>query len=194
MTRQKIIQAANVSAGCSLLGLASLAIFLDRWGQRNRIENADAIVVLGAHVRADGSASGALRERVMRAVALYERGAAPHLIMTGAVGTYPPAESQVAKELAVACGVPPEAISTESESHSTWKNAIYAARICREHGWQRVILVSEPYHLRRARGNFQRQNLQVFVAPSPNYRWPRRLRMTWREAILFVRDYLLRKI
>ena len=194
MKRNKIIKLSVAGGSIFLLGFAALMLFLDRWGQSDRAENADVIIVLGAHVTEQGKASNALRQRTLQAVKLYKRGLAAKIITTGGIGTFSPAEARVAADLAIARGVPENDVLLEDKSRSTWENATNAAQICRAHGWQRVIIVSEPYHLFRARANFRRQKLETFVSPSPNYILARRLQMTAREAILVLRDAVLFKL
>ncbi len=192
--RKKVFKIALTGGGALLLSFGALLLFLDRWGQNDHAAKSDAIIVLGAHVTEQGKASGALRERTLHAVKLYKRGLAAAIITTGGIGTNPPAEARVSADLAIAAGVPARAVFLEDESHSTWENAVNAARICRFHGWRRVIIVSEPYHLFRARANFRKQGLQTVVSPSPNYVFSRRLTMTSREVVLVLRDFLLRKL
>ena len=55
----------------------------------------DVIVVLGAAVWPGGQPSPALQCRVLHAVDLLQRGYALHLLVTGGVGQYPPAEAEV---------------------------------------------------------------------------------------------------
>lgn len=181
----------------SLLGLAALvftalAIAIDRYGRIDRARPAQAIIVLGCRVEPDGTAGDSLRARTLHAVSLYERGYAPALIFTGGVGKYPPAESIVAAELAEERSVPAAAIFREERSTNTSENARYAAEICRTEGWTRVIVVSDPYHLFRARRNFERVGLTVYTSPAVNCRRHRnplyRAWWTAREAVAVTRD------
>ena len=47
------------------------------------LEDVDCIIVLGCQVKDDGSLSHMLRDRLMRALEVYEVGAAPKLLMSG---------------------------------------------------------------------------------------------------------------
>ena len=51
--------------------------------ETDTFENADCIMVLGCQVKADGSLSHMLEDRLKRGVALYKAGAAPKLLMSG---------------------------------------------------------------------------------------------------------------
>lgn len=178
-----------------LLGFCSLVGFLDGYGQRDRTRPADAIVVLGARVGTDGIAGEVLRGRTLHAVNLYKRGMAPKIIFTGGVGAHPIPEARAAATLARERGVPARDIILESRSTSTWENARYTASICRERGWSRVVVVSDPYHLWRAKRDFTQARLVPFVSPATQWqqRYPtRRFWAAGREAVLVLRDLLTR--
>ncbi|MDQ3814751.1 MAG: YdcF family protein, partial [Armatimonadota bacterium] len=166
----------------SLLGFGGLIAFLDAYGQHERAQPAEAIVILGAQVNTYGVPGQSLRARTLHAVELYERGLAPKIICTGGIGTFPPSEAKAAATLAMRHGVPAQALLLEEESTSTWENVQNAAHICRAHGWQRVIVVSDPFHLWRARRNFAMLGLTTYPSPSANREaWPRLVNTT-REA------------
>ncbi|HZT43746.1 MAG TPA: YdcF family protein [Chthonomonadaceae bacterium] len=193
MKRRKrvvIILSAVVLLPC--LCFAGLAIYIQIYGQVDRAQPAQAIVVLGAKVQRSGQPGASLRARTLRAVALYRRGLAPKIICTGGIGSFPPAESQASATLAEAQGVPVEDLLLESKSRSTMENARYAADICRAHGWTRVIVVSDPYHLFRARRDFERFGVIAYPSPALEGQSDRNLRyrMTLREAWLVMEEAL----
>jgi uncharacterized SAM-binding protein YcdF (DUF218 family) len=152
--------------GVLTCGVFGLAWRVDRFGQREQALPADVVVVLGARVLAGGVPSGALQARVEKAVELYQRGIASRLIFSGGVGDHPPSEAQVMRSLAVRLGVPAEACTLEEQSHSTEQNARYSAELLRSLGAQRVVVVSDPYHLLRARQYFRLQGFEVATSPA----------------------------
>jgi uncharacterized SAM-binding protein YcdF (DUF218 family) len=156
------------------------------------------LVILGAHVASNGQAGHGLQSRVLHALRLYKKGYAPHVICTGGVGDYPPAEAVAAAKILLARGVPRQAIVLEDKSTSTWENAANVARICRAHGWKRVVVVSDPFHLWRAEHNFARCGVRAWGAPVALAQWkaqPARA-FFWaaREAVLVARDWCLRRV
>jgi uncharacterized SAM-binding protein YcdF (DUF218 family) len=155
-----------VAAGALTCGVFGLAWVVDRFGQRERADSADAVVVLGARVLPGGVPSGALRARTEKAVELYQRGVAPRLVFSGGVGVNPPSEARVMLALATRLGVPAEACILEEESHSTEENARLAAKLLRTLGARRVVVVSDPYHLLRARQYFRLNGLDVATSPA----------------------------
>lgn len=152
--------------GVLTCGVFGLAWRVDRFGQREQAAPADAVVVLGARVLKGGVPSGALQARVEKAVELYQRGLAPRLVFSGGVGDHPPSEAQVMRSLAVQWGVPAEACTLEEQSHSTEQNARYSAELLRSLGARRVVVVSDPYHLLRARQYFRLQGFEVSTSPA----------------------------
>jgi uncharacterized SAM-binding protein YcdF (DUF218 family) len=159
-------RALVVALGALTFGVLGLAFAVDRFGQRDRARRAPAIVVLGARVAEGGAPSGALQARAERAAELYRQGLAPLVVFSGGVGRFPPAEALAARDLALSLGVPPSACATEEGSHSTAENAAFTARLLRSRGLSEAILVSDPYHLLRARQYFWREGIRVHPSPA----------------------------
>jgi uncharacterized SAM-binding protein YcdF (DUF218 family) len=113
----------------------------------------DYVVVAGAGVMPDGTASDALLARTRLAVDLYEAGAAPRIALTGGVGDWGDAESEVAAALARGWGVPEEALVLERTSTSTEENAAHLHAIL---GDARIVVVTDRYHALRCRRVFGR--------------------------------------
>ncbi|XXF77346.1 YdcF family protein [Myxococcaceae bacterium GXIMD 01537] len=155
-----------VCAGVATCGVFGLAFVVDRFGQRERAGRAEVLVVLGARVLPGGQPSGALAARAEHAVSLYQRGLAPRLLFSGGVGVNPPSEASVLRAVAVRLGVPEEACMLEERSHSTEENARYSAQLLRGLGVRRVLVVSDPYHLLRARQYFRLQGFEVDTSPA----------------------------
>ena len=110
---------------------------------------ADAIVVFAGGVGESGKAGGGYQERVKQAVDLYKAGYATRMIFSsGFVFAFK--EAEVMKTLAGSLGVPEEAIITETEAGSTYENVQFVKKILGREGWKGVLLVSSPYHMRRA--------------------------------------------
>ena len=110
---------------------------------------ADALIVLGCGPKAPDVPSECQRNRTATAVALWRNGISPHLIFTGG-DTGRGIESRMMAGLAIQSGVPASAIVTEERAHDTVENIRYSRPILAEHGWSRVVLVSDGYHLYRA--------------------------------------------
>lgn len=111
------------------------------------VPQADCILVLGAGVRADGTPSDMLADRLDQGIALYQSGAADYLLMSGDHGREHYDEVNVMKQYAIDAGVPSEAIFMDHAGFSTYES-MYRARDVFE--LQSVIVVTQEYHLYRA--------------------------------------------
>jgi len=152
-----------------------------------RPPRADAIVALGAAFRRDGQASPALVRRARHAIALYEAGAAPLILFTGGpCGGGGRSEAEAMAAIASDSGVPEAAILLEAQARNTRENAVFSAEMLRRRGRRRVLLVTDAFHMPRARLVFRAQGLWVLPAPVPE--GPRRLLPWLREAAALLRD------
>ncbi len=137
-----------------LVGLAGLVaawlvavVFLFAWpiSSSRPPAHADAVVVL----------SGGLNSRLNPAIALVQRGVAPVLAVSGAFldpkwkkaqrlcdGGYGPTRFRV--------------VCFEPVPYSTRGEARTVARLARQHGWSRIVVVTSTYHVTRARMLFRR--------------------------------------
>jgi uncharacterized SAM-binding protein YcdF (DUF218 family) len=71
------------------------------------------------------------------------------------------------RDLAVDSGVPPSAISLEQAAANTHENVTNTARILRDRGWRRILLVSSPYHMKRALLTWRKVAPDIDVIPTP---------------------------
>ncbi|MBE6008407.1 MAG: SanA protein [Lachnospiraceae bacterium] len=110
-------------------------------------DDTDCILVLGAGVRADGSPSHMLEDRLLTAIKLYENGAAPKILMSGDHGTEVYDEVNTMKDFAIEKGVPSEDIFMDHAGFSTYESMYRAKDIFEA---KSVIIVTQRYHLYRA--------------------------------------------
>ncbi|MCS7222271.1 MAG: YdcF family protein [Anaerolineae bacterium] len=178
-----------------LCGLAWMAWLVDQYGQVDRKQHADVIIVLGARVLPDGRPGPDLYSRTRHGVNLYQSGWASQLMFTGGYAGDAASAAAVARRLALKWGVPDEHIWLADGSMSTWEDAKVAARLMRRQGWQRAIVVSHPLHLYRAQWMFRRAGLTVYPSPTPDVSvaemdWRQRLYLDVREALALAWSYL----
>ncbi len=121
--------------------------------------------VAGAIVAVSG---GDTTARAEEAIKLYKNGWAPHLIFSGAAADKSgPSNAEAMQRQAIAAGVPAGAIMIETASETTEKNAVNTAKLLREQSISSIILVTSPYHQRRAMQEFKKQDgLTVRSHPS----------------------------
>ena len=108
---------------------------------------ADAILVLGASVYADGEPSDILADRLEVAVDLYDAGCAEKIIVSGDNRESHYDESDAMRDYCIALGVPAQAIVTDPLGVDTYAS-VYRAK--HEYGMDSVMIVTQAYHLYRA--------------------------------------------
>ncbi len=127
---------------------------------------ADAIVVLAGGVGESGKAGGGYQERVKQAADLYRQGFAPRMIFSSGY-TFVFHETEVMKELAMGLGIPAEAILLETRAANTYESVSGVDAMLQAHGWHSILLVSSPYHMRRALLTWRKQAPGVVVISTP---------------------------
>ena len=146
-----------LAAGVAIVGFpiwALAAVLLDLNGNRSDPGGHwDAIVVAGCKVKPDGRASLSLVRRTTKAVALWQAGRAPVIVLTGGSGQWPPAEAEAAAVVARSLGVPDQSLILESRSRDTAENARFASQVTPA---KRIIVVTDTYHVRRCEWFFRR--------------------------------------
>lgn len=113
------------------------------------IEQANCIVVFAGGVGESGKAGQGYEERVKLAVELYKNNYAPRMIFCSGY-TYIFKEPLLMKALAISLGVPEGAIILEDRAKNTYENILASKTILERGGWNKIILITSPYHLRRA--------------------------------------------
>ena len=125
---------------------------------------ADAIVVLGAPLRPDGTLSAVGEERVRVGVELWRSGRGRLLCFSGGRAPWArheEAEATAMARSAAALGVPETALRVESRSRDTAENGRYSAALLLPEGCRRVWLVTQPFHVRRAVLWFRRAGFEA---------------------------------
>jgi uncharacterized SAM-binding protein YcdF (DUF218 family) len=132
-----------------VLSIVALLVGVGHWlDVSDPLAKADAIVAI----------SGDTGARADSAIALWKQGYAPLLIFSG--GSSDPqsvASAELMKRTAVAAGVPANAIVVEGDSATTEENAKRVAELMKKQGLHSAILVTSPYHQRRAAMLFERE-------------------------------------
>jgi len=130
------------------------------------IRAAEAIVVLGGGIEDSRTLSGASLRRTIHGIRLYRQGLAPVMIFSGGHAGQAATEGAVMASLAAELGVPNAAIWVEASSNDTWTEALEVARLAQPKGIRRILLVTDLFHMKRARTTFERAGFQVLPASS----------------------------
>ena len=115
--------------------------------QAAALEGVDCIVVLGCLVKADGTPSDMLYDRISVGVTLYQSGTSLKLLMSGDHGQKEYDEVNTMKTCAIDAGVPSEDIFMDHAGFSTYESIFRAKEIF---GAKRIVIVTQEYHLYRA--------------------------------------------
>ena len=109
---------------------------------QSHLHKVDAIVAISG---------GDTVARTAAAVDLYNQGYAPWIIFSGAaLDPNSPSNAAAMAQLAENQGIPASHILLDQNSVNTEANASDVARIVQQHGFHSIILVTSPYHQRRA--------------------------------------------
>jgi uncharacterized SAM-binding protein YcdF (DUF218 family)/glycosyltransferase involved in cell wall biosynthesis len=154
---------------------------------------ADTIVVFAGGVGESGKAGQGYQERVEWAIDLYRAGWAPTMVFSS--GTrHAFREVEVMQALAVSRGVPASAITLEARAASTRENVRFSADIMARHGWRSALVVSSPYHMRRASLVFRRiaPEIEAVYTPVPRTGFfsERRWGASWAQIRAILHEYV----
>jgi uncharacterized SAM-binding protein YcdF (DUF218 family) len=134
--------------------------------QRDGASEADAVVVLGA-AQYDGRPSPVLESRLEHAYDLYARGMAGTIVVTGGKQEGDAfTEAHAGYTYMRQRGVPESDLLREEQGTNTWESLAAAARILRDRGLTRAILVTDGYHSLRVRAIADELGLDASVSPS----------------------------
>ncbi len=155
---------------CLLYCVAFLAV-IHFAGQVDSAAPADIIIALGAGLLHDGRPGPPLIRRSLHAAGLWHAGVAPLVLCAGGqTERQLRAEAEACRDLLLDAGLPAAAILLESQSRSTEENAIFSKPILEARGLERVLLVSDSYHMLRAGMLFRAQGVDALASPVPRER------------------------
>ncbi|MAG93713.1 MAG: hypothetical protein CMJ48_08195 [Planctomycetaceae bacterium] len=178
-TKRRLLLAA---APFALLILVSIPVV--SWGSAailetahprldRRPDDAQAIVILGGYLSEPDETRPSPQlgidslRRCIRGVELYRDGEPVPVLLTGRIADATPGELSVARvmgNLVRQLGVAEQDVIVEEVSRSTWENAVESARLLKERGMTRIVLVTDGKHLLRAVRCFEKQGLDVVPA------------------------------
>lgn len=150
--------------------MAAAALSWD--GLHDNIARADMGLVLGNTVLPDGIPSPRLAARLDRAIELYQEGRFGIILASGARGKEGHDEAVVMREYLTGHGVPSERILVDSHGYTTYDSARNTMNIMREHDYGSVLIVSQYFHLPRARLALRRFGVApVYTAHAHFFEW-----------------------
>jgi uncharacterized SAM-binding protein YcdF (DUF218 family) len=173
----------------------SLGIDIYTYSFVTDLSSADAAIVLGAAVWGT-EPSPVFEERIKHAINLYNRGRVKVIIFTGGVGNDEQfAESVIASQYAIQHGVALQDIYSETTSRLTYENLCGAKAIIQREHIGRVLIVSDPLHMRRSIVIARDLGIDAYPSPTPTSRYislPSKIEFLWGEVRPYT-TYLLRR-
>ncbi len=134
--------------------------------------NGDVIVMLGGgikrnviDIRGKGFPSDDALNRMVCTYRLWKQLHIPIIISGGPLLKRRLKESEVVKRVLIDMGVSEKYIIEEGKSKDTYENSYYTKQILEKKGFTSPILVTSPYHMRRAVFSFHKQG--ILVTPFP---------------------------
>ena len=170
-----------IAPAALLVTLVALRIYT--YGNKVVDVKADAAIVLGAAVWSD-EVSPVFRERINHALELYRTGKVGKIIFTGGQGNRNElTEAAAARHYAIKNGIPERDILIEEQSHTTYENVVNAKQVADANGLKRVLIVSDPLHMRRAVTMARDVGLEAYPSPTPTTKY-----QGWRSQLISLAD------
>ena len=107
----------------------------------------DAIVVLGAGLKADGTPSNMLKDRLNGAIEIYKKGVAPKIIVSGDCSGEYYDEVSAMRKYCIDNGVPDGDIIRDDKGFSTYETM---DNVVRRMGYKKIMVVTQKYHIYRS--------------------------------------------
>lgn len=165
--RKKILRIFGVIILAVFLFFSVTVIEIYRTGGKDERQNVDAIVILGSAEYA-GKPSPVFKARLDHGADLYKEGYAPSIIVAGGQDedeTY--SEAGVGKAYLVKQKkIPQEKIIAEEYSLTTVQNISRLKDHAQAQGLKKVLLVSDPFHMFRAKWLAKKWGIEVYTSPT----------------------------
>lgn len=142
------------------------AVAIVIYSQKDQTQEADVAIVLGAGIW-NNEPSPVFKERINHSIYLYKNGYVKSIIFTGGISDNKKfSESYVAKMYAIKNGVSTQDIFTEEKSKITQENLAFAKEITLQNNFSKILLVSDPLHMKRSMMMAKDLNLEAYSSPT----------------------------
>jgi vancomycin permeability regulator SanA len=152
ISRKTILKLTLAGFFCVIAFILSIIFYvrtanLDKIVSVNNTPQAQAIIILGASLKPDGSPSDALKDRLIRGAELYNLNKAPKIIITGDDGQNNSDEVSEMKKYLVSINIPELDIIRDDHGYRTYESC---KRAKEEFQINNAIIVTQQFHLVRA--------------------------------------------
>ncbi len=167
-TVRRALALAAVVLAVLFVAWAAVVVAVAVTAARDQARPADAIAVLGA-AQYNGRPSPVFRARLDHAAALYQRGLAPVVLVTGGVGSGDTlSEAETGRRHLLRLGLPPDAVVALPGGADTYASLALLAAWFEGRESRRALLVSDGFHMLRLRIIAQRLGLVPLTSPAPS--------------------------
>lgn len=152
------------------------------------LNDVDCIIILGASVKNGDTPSPMLRDRLDKGIELYKSGCAPKILMSGDHGSEYYNEVSVMKKYAISQGVPSEDIFLDHAGFSTYESMYRANAVF---GADKVVIVTQSYHLTRAVYNAKKMNMEAYGVAATPVKYGGQFVRNVREYLAITKDFVM---
>ncbi|MDP5183636.1 YdcF family protein [Blastococcus sp. BMG 814] len=164
--RSLLARVAGAGVLAAVLFVASTALAIWWTARQDARPQSDAIVVLGS-AQYNGVPSSIFEARLEHALALYEQGVAPVIVTVGGKAAGDQfTEAEAGRDYLAAAGVPAEALLAVPEGVDTLQSMRVVGAAFDERGWERAVLVTDPWHAMRAERMAEDAGMEAESSPT----------------------------
>jgi uncharacterized SAM-binding protein YcdF (DUF218 family) len=170
---RRLLQGAALGLAGLWLAVALLGpvtrVMCDGLVRRDPAQPADAVLVMGSSVQADGDLTTDATSRLLHALELIGQGFAPRLILTELAAPLD-RHAATARGLVKHLGLNVELIAL-GPVRTTRDEAVLVGRLCTDRGYRRLLVVTSPLHSRRASAALEREGVVCLSSPGMETRF-----------------------
>ena len=155
--------------------------------EAKEIKKVDCIIVLGAAVRPDGTPSLMLKDRLDKALELYEEGVSDKIIVSGDHREANYDEVNTMKSYLIEAGIPSEAVYMDHAGLSTYDTMYRAVNVF---GVESAVIVTQKYHMYRSVYNAESLGIEAYGVSAKDVAYSGQTYREFREVIARVKDIL----
>ena len=150
------------------------------------LDGIDCVLVLGCGVRTDGKPTDMLADRIKVGIRVYESGVSDRLLMSGDHSRTNYDEVNTMKSIAVESGIPADNVFCDHAGFSTYESMYRALDIF---GADKIIIVTQSYHLPRAIYNARRLGIEAYGVSADERVYAGQTYYDLREVLARVKDF-----
>lgn len=159
--------------------------------QMEEVPKVDCIIVLGAGLKPDGTPNFMLKDRLDRALSLYQAGVSDRLLMTGDHGKKSYDEVNAMKQYAVDAGVPANHVFMDHAGFSTYESMYRADAIFEV---KKAVVVTQRYHIYRTLYSARQRGMEVYGVPAKDVNYGGQWIRNFREHFARTKDIVYNMI